>query len=197
MSSLIEYRTERVDPNNESSVVNILGNFGWQLVDSQEIYNEHTEVTGVDATVYGNGIVGSFMRGYTGKDGTVNVRQRTTVTNYVVLRFARDTEMENYGRLAELGNEFESKLGISEPKKPIARTAILSIGVFILIVSIILAIIQKTAVEFYDIIIIAVFAVIMIPLTVLGWVKYKKRIADYNLVQQRLLAILEEADELL
>lgn len=194
---MIEYRTERVAPEYEQSVVNILGNFGWQLIDSQEIYNERTEVTGVDATVYGDSFAGAFMRGWTGSDGKINVRQRTTVTNYVALRFGRDTQMENYSRLAELGNEFESKMSVAEPKKPKVRTGILCAGVIILIISVILAVIDGTSPEFYDFVIIAVFAAVMIPLTVLGWIRYKKKIADYNLVQQRLLAILEEADGLL
>lgn len=49
-----EHRTERVSPGTENDVIEILAQFGWELVNSQEIYNEHTEVDGVEVTTYGD-----------------------------------------------------------------------------------------------------------------------------------------------
>lgn len=189
---MIEYRTERVDPNNEENIVCILGKFGWVLIDSQEIYSENTEILGADVKAYG-----AFMSGFTGKDGTIKVRQRKTVTNYSTLRFARDTTMKNYAQLRELNAEFENKLSYDEPKKPIKRTAVLIIGAVLLVISIILAIIENNSAELWEIIVSVVFMAVMIPLTIVSWVKYKKNISNYNCIQLRLYDILEEAEELM
>ena len=194
---MIEYRTERLSPQSEDSVTEILGTFGWQPVASQEIYNENTEVVGVDVSVYGDGLVGSFMSGFTGRDGKINVRQRKTVTNYVVVKYARDTEMPNYEELKDLNDEFESKLNVPEPKKPVKRTAIAAIGIAIILISVIMALVQHTAAEIWEIIVCVVFPVVMIPVTVVGWVLYAKKLSYYKIVQQRLNEIYNQASWLI
>ena len=94
---MIEYKTERVDPNYEASTLEINSVFGWQLIESQEVYNESTHVTGATVKSYG-----AFMQGFTGRDGRVDVQTHTNVTNYIAMRFGRDTQMPGYGRLKEL-----------------------------------------------------------------------------------------------
>ena len=190
---MIEYRTERLDPQSEDNVTNILGTFGWTPVSSQEVYNESTEVVGVDVKTYGDGLVGSFMQGFTGKDGSINVRQRTNVTNYVVVKYARDTDMPNYERLSQLNAEFESKLSVDEPRKPIKRTALTVIGILIIVISIVLAIVQHNSAEIWEICVCVIFPIVTIPITVLGWRSYKRKLENYNLVQNRLNEIYEEA----
>ena len=194
---MIEYRTERVEPQNESTVIEILQTFGWILTSSQEIYNESTEVVGVDVKVYDDGLVGSFMQGWTGSNGKVNVRQRKNVTNYVVLKFERDTEMPNYYELSELNSEFDSKLNVVEPKKPMKRTVITAVGTLIIIISIIMALIQGTSALLWEILVCVIFPIVMIPITVLGWVKYKRNLAYYNSVLYRINEIYSEAQSLI
>lgn len=194
---MIEYRTERVAPGNENNVCDILSSFGWQLIDSQEIYHENTEISGVEVKMYGDGLIGGFMKGFSGKDGEINVRQRKNVTNYVTLRFARDTAMPTYDRLNSLNAEFEQKLRIDEPKKPLKRTIILAVGFLVLLVSVILALVEGNSAELWEIIAIAVFSAVMIPLTVTGWIKYKRDMPQYRQIQYRLSQILEEAEYLL
>ena len=77
---MIEYRTERVNPQAEDSVTEILGAFGWVPVSSQEVYNESTSLDGIEVKAYG-----SFMQGWTGKDGEINIKQRKNITNYTVI----------------------------------------------------------------------------------------------------------------
>lgn len=181
-----------MDPQNEANVVHLLENFGWQLIDSREYYNESTEIVGVEAKSYN-----AFMRGFTGKDGKIDVQQRRTVTNYITLQFARDTSMENYARLKELNEEFENNLRFDEPKKPIKRTGVLAIGLAILVISIIMAIVQGNKAELWEILVSIGFAAVMIPLTVVGWLTYKKKIAAYDAVQARMYDIIHEAEQLL
>ena len=193
---MIEYRTERVDPQNESTVIDILQTFGWVLASSQEIYNESTEVVGVDVKVYGDDFFGGFMQGWTGSDGKVNVRQRKNITNYVVLKFERDTDMPNYSELSELNSEFDSKLNVVEPKKPIKRTVITAVGTIIILISIIMALIQGTSALLWEILVCVIFPIVMIPITALGWVKYKRNSEYYNSVLYRLNEIYSEAQSL-
>lgn len=190
---MIEYRTERVAPQNEDNIIEILGAFGWQPVSSQEVYNESTEIAGVDVTTYGDGFVGGFMKGFTGKDGTINIRQRKNITNYVTLRFARDTNMPNYSELKELNEEFESKLSVDEPKKPVKRTAVTVIGMAIILISVIMALVESNSAEIWEIIICVLFPLITIPLTVISWVKYKKNKNYYYYIQDRLNTIYNQA----
>lgn len=193
---MIEYRTERVDPQSESDVTEILGTFGWELVSSQEIYNESTEIVGVDVKVYDDGLIGSFMQGFTGRDGKIDVRQRKNVTNYVILKFERDTEMPNYDKLSALNSEFESKLSVAEPKKPVKRTAITVIGTLLIIISVIMALVEGTSALIWEILVCVIFPAIMIPITAVGWVKYKRNLSYYNCVLDRLSEIYSEAQNL-
>lgn len=136
---------------------------------------------------------GSFMQGFTGKDGRIDIKQRKNVTNYVVVKYGRDTEMPNYERIRELNEDFENKLNISEPKKPTKRTAITVIGVLIILVSIILALVESNSAEIWEICVCVIFPLVMIPVTVSGWLSYKKKLNYYNLIQQQLNCIYEEA----
>lgn len=42
-------------------------------VPARQLVESNFEIVGVDVKAYGDGIVGSFMKGFTGNDGTVNV----------------------------------------------------------------------------------------------------------------------------
>lgn len=190
---MIEYRTERLDPQSEDSVTGILGTFGWTPISSQEIYNENTELVGVEVKSYGDGLLGSFMKGFTGKDGSINIKQHKNVTNFVVVKYARDTEMPNYERLRQLNYDFEAKLNVSVPRKPVKRTAITIIGILIIVFSIILALVEKNSAEIWEICVCVIFPVITIPITVFGWRKYKRNLKYYDAVQEQLNAIYEEA----
>lgn len=193
---MIEYRTERVNPQYVNEIIETLATFGWVVVSSQEIYNESTEVVGVEVKSYGDGFIGGFMSGFTGKDGSINVKQRKNVTNYTVVQFARDTDMPNYEKLKRLNAEFESKLGVPEPKKPIIRTAITAIGMLLIIASVIMAIAGASSAEIWEIVVCVVFPVAMIPLTVMGWIFYKRKLRQYDLAQIALRTIYSEALEL-
>lgn len=190
---MIEYRTERIFPQYQDSVTELLGVFGWSIVSSQEIYNESTDIVGVDVKIYGDGFIGGFMQGFTGSSGTVNVRQRKNISNYVVLNFARDTDMPNYARLRELNAEFESIMNAEEPKKPVKRTAVTVVGTLIIAVSIIMALINGTSALLWEIIVCVLFPLITVPLTAVGWVKYKRRMRDYNYILSRMDEIYNEA----
>ena len=194
---MTEYRTERVAPEQESDVAELLSTFGWVLVDSHEIYNESTEIVGVDTTFYGDGFVGGFMKGLTGKDGSVNVRTRTNVTNYVTLKFERDTAMPHYTKLKALNDEFESKMGYPEPKKPVRITVIGAIAVLIIVISIVMAIMHNTGAELWEILVCVLVPCLFVPLIAILWVRYKKKMRLFDAVVCRLHEILDEAQALL
>ena len=189
---MIEYRTERVNPQAEDSVTEILGAFGWVPVSSQEVYNESTSLDGIEVKAYG-----SFMQGWTGKDGEINIKQRKNITNYTVIKFGRDTQMPNYQRISELNEEFERKMSVKVPKKPAKRTAITAIGIFIILVSIILAVVESNSAEIWEICVCVIFPLVMVPITVFGWIKYKSNMKSYYFIQQQLNEIYDEAVALL
>ena len=191
-----EHRTERVSPGTENDVIEILAQFGWELVNSQEIYNEHTEVDGVEVTTYGNDFFGGIMKGATGSDGKISVKQRQVVTHFVALQFERDTSIPHYKKLKELGDDYERCLSCREPKKPIKRTVVLAIGVVILLISIVLAIIEGNSPEVWELIAIGVFGGVMLPFTAVGWVLYKKRSVSYISFLQLMQEIWDKSLEL-
>ena len=194
---MIERRTERVSPDQQDAVIDILSSFGWVLVDSQEVYNESTEVVGVDTKLYGDDFIGGFMKGFTGNDGSVNVRTQTKVTNYVTLQFARDTDMPNYTKLKQLNDEFESKMNYPEPLKPVRLTAIGVIAVALILISIILAIVNGTQAQAWEIAVCIIVPVVFIPAIIVVWKRYKKKIQIFETVISLLHEIIDQAQSLL
>lgn len=195
---MIEYRTENVDPRYEETATNMITSFGWQLINSEEIYNESTEIVGVEARTYGDGLVGGFMKGFTGRDGTINVKKRKTVTNYIVLQFARDTEMPNYRRIVELEREYMNELDIPSPSKPVKRTIVCAVGAIALLIFVISTIVNFNKSDLLiNLIGFFGFLIIMLPVTVFGWKSYKKKMRRYNQSLDRMEEISEEVAELL
>lgn len=195
---MIEYRTENVPPEACDDVIDILTTFGWVVQTSERIYDEHNEVLGADVKIYGDGIVDSFMRGFTGKDGRVDVRQRTVVTDYVRLVFARDTDMPNYHELKSMNAEFEGIMNTPEPKKPTKRTAVTVIGAVLIILSVIFVLLDpENHAELWEIIFSVAFFAIMIPVTIFGWKSYKKKTVEFQAVCNRLQYLYNTARELL
>lgn len=196
---MIEYKTERVSHAEEEAVIDINARFGWQLIDSQEVYSENTRITGVEAKSYGNGIIGGFMQGFTGRDGTVKVKQQTDVVSYVTLRFGRDTQMPHYGELKRLESGFECDMRIfsSAPNKPKLITTIMAVAMVIIIISIVLAIVEGTSAEIWEICVCVLVPLIFIPLTVLSWKRYKKKSKICDKAYARACETLEQASKLL
>ncbi len=194
---MIEYQTVRVHPTEEQDTIELYGTFGWNLIDAQEVYSESTKINNADIQVYDDSsFTGTFMKGYTGKDGRINVNSYTKVTNYVTLRFSRDSDIKNYDEINELANEYDSLSECSEPKKPIMRTIIFALGMAFIIASVIMAIANHTVAEIWEIIVCVVFPLIMTPFIVIGWIGYKRRYWTYLYAQQRLLEVLDSARKL-
>ena len=175
------------------NVASIYSGFGRQLIDAQEVYNENTVIDGVDVHSYG-----AFMQGFTGNDGKINVRRHVDVTHYVIMKFARDTAMPYYDRLAELERTFENNLGISarRPNPPKVFTGITAIGVILIVISVIMAVINGTAAEGWEIAVCIGFPVITIPVTVVRGLRYKKRSAACDAAYERARQALDGADGL-
>ena len=188
---MIEYKTERVLPQYESNILQVNASFGWQLISSQEIYNESTEIAGVDVKSYG-----AFMQGFTGNDGKINVRTYKNVTNYVSMRFGRDTRMPDYDKICALENEFYSSISARQPKKPATLTAIGVIAMIIVIISIINAISSGISAELWEILVCIAVPVIFIPLIILKWRSYKKNTALYERMQDDAADALTAAQQL-
>ena len=194
---MIEYKTERVDPLYEEELLKINASFGWQLIDSQEVYNESTHIENASVSSYGNGFIGGFMKGFTGNDGKINLQTHTKVTNYITLRFGRDTKMPSYDKLTELEEQFYSNANVVEPKKPNAITAITVIGVILIVVSVIMAIAEGTAAELWEIAVCIVFPLAFIPLTIAAWARYRKKSQYHEDCISRAVTALSEAQEII
>lgn len=189
---MIEYASEEVDPANSDEVIAVYETFGWQTVSSEEIYNEHTEVTGMEVKSYN-----SFMRGFTGKDGRVDVNTRKVVTNYVALRFARDTQMAHYDELRTLESEYCSIMAKPKAKKPTTLTLIGCAALALIIISIIYGISESVAAEPWEIVVCVLVPLIFIPAIILSWRRYKKMAARDAVDFQRVNEIFDRAAALL
>lgn len=188
---MIEYRTERVAPRDENEAIETLAVFGWHPLSSQEIYNESTEVVGVDVKIYGDGFVDACKKGWTGKDGEINVEQRTNITNYVAIKFARDTEMPMYEELKELNEQYDLAVSIKEPTKPVKTTATAAVLLGLAVFALVLA--DDLALK----IIFPVAAAIFIILCVIFWIRFKRELSFYHFAQKRSYEIFYEAADII
>ena len=162
-----EYRTERVSPEEESSIIMHYEAFGWKLENTREIYHESER------------LVGANIRNteYSGLQTAFNTE--TEVTNYVTLRFSRDMQMRNYLRLSALQDEFES---LEEPQqkecpvklhdKPKGWTILSCVAVLVVIAFIILTATVDDNLLFV-MIIVAIVAIFSIVVMIIKWVGYK------------------------
>lgn len=173
-----EYKSINVAPEEETEAIQYYETFGWKLDETREVYNESQKVVGEKYTSYN-----SFMRGFTGNDGKVEMQTRTTVTHFLSMRFSRETSMKNYDRLSALQNEYEDLEYLPHkdlPKKPILLTIVGLFG----------------------------FISIALPLgAILSWIHYvneKKRVEEANRladeknpgIKERLQDIIEQATKL-
>lgn len=148
---MIEYKTERVWASNESTVIEMCSHFGWKYVGSQDVYNSDTYVSG--GSISGD---------------SVHLEHTTNTSQYVAVRFQRDTEMPNYAKIKALNDEFDQLLRVQGPK----------IGMFIAFV-----LLSVTGILFPIAIIVLVVAI-----------KKKKK---YDDAMRRLPYIVRQADALL
>ena len=173
-----EYKSLNVAPEEETEAIQYYETFGWKLDETREVYNESQKVVGEKYTSYN-----SFMRGFTGNDGKVEVQTRTAVTHFLSMRFSRETSMKNYDKLSALQNEYESLEYLPHkdlPRKPILLTIVGLFG----------------------------FISVALPLgAILSWIHYaneKKRVEKANRladeknpgIKERLQNIIEEASKL-
>ena len=187
-----EYCTEKAHPADADTVANIMASFGWELIDADEIYNENTQVSGVQVKLYGDDFFGGFMKGWTGNDGQVNVKTYTTVTNYVTMRFVRDTEITDYDELNNLQNEFMHYLGEmrmpEKPKKLVLAAVVVALFSLATIISIFESNVAVWAIIF------PILAIVGSVLTIVfGWINYRKREQYYYLVYSKAKSVLEQA----
>ena len=180
---MYEYKTERVAPQSQQSFINTYASFGWELVSSNETYNESTEITGVRTEVKS---YNSFMQEFTGKDGVTTTKYDTVkhITNYVTLQFRRDTSIPNYTKIVELEHKTLDDIPVSpqKPDRSIATmfTILAVIGVIILAISIIRAISNGIAVKKSDFIIIGAI-VLCVILAIAFQVRYQKKMREYEI----------------
>ncbi len=121
-----EYKTLKVKPFEETETIQYYESFGWKLDETREVYNENQEVVGEKVTSYN-----SFMRGFTGNDGKVEVQTRTNVTHFLTMRFSRDTNILNYDKISALQQEFENtefEPHYENPDSPVMLTIIAVFG---------------------------------------------------------------------
>ncbi len=148
---MIEYKTERVGISLENDIIQIYSHFGWQYVGSQDVYNSDTYVSG------GN-ISGQ----------NVNIQQSTRSSQYVAVRFQRDTEIPNYSKIKSLNDEFEQLLLIRPDGD----------GWFLKFV-----LLSITGILF--------------PIAIIVLILHFKKQKKYENAQRRLRIIINQADELL
>ena len=100
---MLEYRTERVTPDQVDRFSMLMQRFGWKLEQSQEVYNENTSVVGQSTYLAGNQ---SVLGGYNDVHWETQNHTQTNTTHYVALRFSRNTGMKNYHEICELEQQY-------------------------------------------------------------------------------------------
>ncbi len=193
---MIEYSTHNVSPDNEDSFQKIKECFGWQLVSENEVYSENTYISDIKATSYGDGFVGGFMSGFTGSDGKIEVNTRTDVTNYIHMRFARDTDMPGYDTLRTNEDLFMSYSAVDYPDKPFKSTIICVIATLIIVMAVVLAIINGTAAAPWEIAVCVIVPIVSAIIMAVMWTRYKKRTELYYYSMDKAKSLLQEARDI-
>lgn len=189
---MIEYKTERVLPQLENSILSVNATFGWQLISSQEVYNETTGISGVNVKSYG-----AFMQGFTGQDGKISVNTYTNVTHFISMRFGRDTAMPEYDRICSLENQFYASVNMPKPKKPVTLTAVCVIAMLIVLISIFNAVAQNIMPNLWETMVCIVIPVMLIPPTIIFWRSYKKDMVQFEEVKRRGADALMQARQIM
>lgn len=201
---MIEYKTERVSPESEESAIRILSCFGWELFNAQETYSENTRVVGATTRVRGglgdSGFVRGFADGFhfgnSAVDAETQVQSVKEITNYVTLRFYRDTEMPNYQKIVKIENEYNLKANIwEEPKFPIKRLIVLIIGILVTIGGLWIMFSSGDTFDPEDIILL-LFYLFMIPFTVIGLISYGSKKKRYEEIGRQMYGLLNQAKKL-
>ena len=109
---MVEYKTERISPQEQDEVMQRYGIFGWQVANQQEVYNKSQSIKGMTTYKNDQGFLGSIKRmnffGKWGqsKDSETKYDTDDEVTNYVTITFGRDTNMPNYPKIKDLEIEY-------------------------------------------------------------------------------------------
>ena len=194
---MIEYSSHNIDPSVENSFLQLKSSFGWQLVDSNEVYNENTYVSDVKVTTYGNDLFGGFMSGFTGSDGKVQVNTKTEVTNYIHVTLARDTDIPNYEKICDNEDRFWTYANASEPKKPTVLTAVFTMLSMLMIASLITSAVNGTAIAVWEIVMGVTVPVAAAIILFFAWKRYKKKMNLYDYGMQQAEELLTESQSLL
>lgn len=185
----MEYCTQRVSPEYEQDLIQLMHSFGWQYVSSQEFYHESEEIVDVQAHSYGG-----FMQGWTGNDGRLDVKTQKNITHFVSVRFQRDPQMPQYETLKKLQEEFESKMNENPPKKPIVPYVITGCSALLCIGGIGATVQNKSYIFF--LIGFAAFTIIMAIFSVIKRKKYLQELAKYQHMIEERQKIYEKAKKI-
>ena len=164
---MIEYRTDRVSPEEEENMMTLRTAFGWQFMNASEVYNQSQRITGISARAYGQheGFIGGVIDGMHagGPDIQATVHSTTDTTNYVTLYFARNTAIPGYEKIKQLEREswyFIDKM--CYPKKP-KLFAILLTGYILLMIAAAIGVFSSgDSPEPIDLILIVPFVILLI-----------------------------------
>lgn len=193
---MIEYSSFNIDPSYENSFLHVKECFGWQLVGSNEVYNENTYISGIKTTTYGDGFIGGFMSGLTGSDGKIEVSTQTDVTNYIHIILARDTDMPNYEELCDNEDAFLRYSRATMPDKPIKTTLVCALATLIIVISVVMAIINGTAAQMWEIAVCVVVPVAAALIMFFMWRRYKNNRNIYYYAMRKANDLLDESREL-
>ncbi len=193
---MIEYSSHRIDPSIENEFLQLKECFGWHLVDSNEVYNENTYVSNIKTTSY-DGVFGSFMRGFTGNDGKIEVTTQTNVTNYIHMRFARDTDISHYDQIRSNEEKFWNYAETLPPNKPVKATAIGAVAAALIFISLFMSIITGTGAAVWEIAVCVAVPTIAALVIIFMWRHYKKRNNFYHYAMEQAQKLLSESKDLL
>lgn len=202
---MIEHVTQNVNPPDEQECIKRYEYFGWKLENRQEIYNEHETIDGVEVTAYGDGIGGGFMKGWTGSDGNIKVKKSVHVTHYIILQFARDTDMPNYDKLKELDDRFENDLIEFNTSPPSIKPFLVILIITIALSALTAFWIKDNSLQYmltpsWDWLFLAA-DIIFYVLTIFLFIRYRKRKKEYDArmleIELDTQRLVEEAQELL
>ncbi len=132
-----EYRTLKVAPEDEDSIMMQAQMLNWKLENRQEIYNETNEL--VEVQKKQSGLAQMFDAWTDGAIGgpKTEIQNHRSVTHFVTLQFSRETDTPYHNRIVQLekaidDNDYEEK---APEKKSSGWYSLFVLGILVFLVS--------------------------------------------------------------
>lgn len=194
---MLEYKTLQCRPEQVDATCQAMQAWGWKVEQTQEVYNENTEVISNETYLAGKR---DIFGNYYDLHYESNPITQKNVTHYISIRLSRNKNMPNYERIRQLEEEYYNPkekspyVAIAHPSSKVSTAVgILCLILFAWIFALIGSILSHSS-SYLTIVIVVLVVVIALftPIIVVAHKNDKARLQIYNQEVQKNERAVEE-----